>query len=309
MIAVTPAGAGARSVAARPAALDPPAAILAKAGAENFPVASRVLPRRQREHLLAVYGVARLIDDIGDGSGGIGDGSGGIGDGSGGDRRGQLDWAAREIERAYAGGAESPIFVALQATLVEVALPQSAFLDLIEANRQDQEVSRYRSFDDLLGYCALSANPVGRLVLAIFGRSGADLFRWSDSICSGLQLVEHWQDVAEDAGMGRIYLPGEDLDRYGVEESVLTAGVATPALRRLMAFETARARRLILSGAPLVWALRGRPRVALAGFVGGGLAALDAIEAAGYDVLACSPRPGRGRSAHSIVRALAGRSR
>src|SRR5262249_22641472 len=142
------------------------------------------------------------------------------------------------------------------------------------------------TYEDLAQYCALSANPVGRLVLAIFGRDDAVLRGWSDSICTGLQLVEHWQDVAEDYRAGRIYLPLEDLEHFGVDPAALGEPTTSLELRSLLACETGRARRLLVGGAPLVTALGGRPRVAIAGFVGGGLAQLDAIERQGYEVLA-----------------------
>ncbi len=180
--------------------------------------------------------------------------------------------------------------------------PREPFERLIAANRQDQVVSRYANFEQLAGYCALSADPVGRLVLAVFGRSGALLEAWSDSICTGLQLVEHWQDVGEDFAAGRVYLPAEDLGRFGVAEAELAGSSAGEAFRRLMAFETARARRQLLAGRPLVAALSGTARLAVAGFLGGGLAQLQAIEAAGYDVLA---RPVKASKA-AVARRTAG---
>ncbi len=146
-------------------------------------------------------------------------------------------------------------------------------------------MTRYPTYGALTAYCELSANPVGRLVLAVFGRKDERAFGLSDQVCTALQLIEHCQDVAEDLAVGRIYLPQEDLARFGVDESVLAGGVATPAFRRLMAFESARARRLLESGRALVGLLSGWGRVGVAGFVGGGLAQLDAIERHAYDVL------------------------
>jgi squalene synthase HpnC len=166
--------------------------------------------------------------------------------------------------------------------------------DLIAANRQDQSVHEYATFDDLLGYCALSANPVGRLVLAAFGADGDDRARWSDSICTGLQLAEHWQDVAEDAAAGRIYLPQEDLARFGVDRTALTAGApASREFRALMVFEVARARGFLDGGKPLIASLQGSARWAVAGFWAGGHGALNAIAARRFDVLAGSPRTSR----------------
>jgi phytoene/squalene synthetase len=168
-------------------------------------------------------------------------------------------------------------------------LPRGPLLRLIEANRQDQRVKRYERFEDLVAYCDLSANPVGELVLHVFGAATPERVRWSDSICTGLQLAEHWQDVGEDLRMGRIYLPLEDLREFGVSQK-LEAG---EPFRRLMAFEVERGRELIRDGLPLVRSLSGRQRLAVAAFAGGGLAAFDAVEKSGYDVLDRSPRAGK----------------
>jgi len=162
-------------------------------------------------------------------------------------------------------------------------------------------VTRYPSYEHLEAYCALSANPVGRLVLAVFGRRDAESAEFSDRVCTALQLVEHFQDVAEDFAAGRVYLPAEDLTRFGVGEPALAAGPATPAVRRLMAFEAARARRLLQSGRPLVAELSGWGRLAVAGFVGGGLAQLDAIERRGYDVLSGPVKATRARVTSSTL--------
>lgn len=245
--------------------------VMAKAGAENFPVATRLLPRRIRQQLLAIYGYARFVDDVGDVAAG--------------DRLAQLEWVEAELDRALAGAASHPVFVAVGRLAAEIGVGRGPFVDLIEANRQDQVVTRYPSYKHLEAYCALSANPVGRLVLAVFGRRDAESAELSDQVCTALQLVEHFQDVAEDFAAGRVYLPTEDLTRFGVGEPALAAGPATPAVRRLLAFEVARARRLLQSGRPLVAELSGWGRLAVAGFVGGGLAQLDAIERRGYDVL------------------------
>ncbi len=165
----------------------------------------------------------------------------------------------------------------------------------------DQRVSRYATFADLRAYCRLSAEPVGRLVLMVTGSFTPARAAWSDDVCSGLQLVEHWQDVAEDAARDRIYLPAEDLARFGVEEAQILRGASAPGLVRLMTFEVSRARGLLAAGAPLAGSLRGRMRLAIAGFAGGGSAALDAIEAAGYDVVRHRTRPSR---RHILLRSL-----
>jgi squalene synthase HpnC len=178
------------------------------------------------------------------------------------------------------------------------------FRRLIEANRRDQVVDRYETYEDLLGYCELSANPVGELVLRVFGSATAERLALSDRVCSALQLTEHWQDVREDYSKGRIYLPLEDLRRFDVAEADLGATDASPALRSLIEFEVRRARELLDEGAPLVGMLSGRPRLAVAAFVAGGRSALAAIERAGYDVLGSPPRAGRARRAVEAIGTL-----
>ena len=257
---------------AAPAATFEPGAVMAKAASENFPVALRLVPRTQRDQLLAVYGYARLVDDVGDLAPG--------------DRRAQLDWVEAELDRALEGRATHPVFVRAGDMAAATGAGRQPFADLIAANRMDQEVARYATFADLVGYCALSANPVGHLVLAVFQIPGERARRRSDDICTALQIIEHLQDVAEDYGAGRVYLPLEDCARFGVGIDELAKGAASPALRRLVAFEAARARALLVAGSPLVADASGAARAALAGFVGGGWAQLDALEACGYDVLA-----------------------
>jgi len=176
-------------------------------------------------------------------------------------------------------------------------------LDLIEANRQDQKVTRYDTFAELTRYCELSANPVGQIVLYIFGAATRGRIALSDSICTALQLVEHWQDVAEDLANGRIYLPAEDLERFGCTEADLAAPAAGPAVRELIRFETDRAARMLDSGAPLVHTLHGAARLAVAGYLAGGRAALAAIRAQEYDVLRGTPRGRKPRLAAELVQA------
>jgi squalene synthase HpnC len=178
---------------------------------------------------------------------------------------------------------------------------------LIEANRLDQRVSRYATWEELRGYCALSADPVGELVLGVLGSATPERVALSDSICTALQLTEHCQDVAEDLARGRVYLPAEDLARFGCTVGDLAAAHAGEPLREVLAFEVARARGLLRDGAPLIGELPGRARFALAGFVAGGRAALDAIERAGYDVLPGPPRAGRWRRLLVLGRALGDR--
>lgn len=253
-----------------------------RASGENFSVASVVLGTTARRHLLAIYGYARLVDQIGDAAAG--------------DRLALLDTFEADLDRLFdRGEPEHPVLRRLRPTVYELALPPGPFSRLIEANRRDQQIATCLTYDELLAYCDLSANPVGELVLHVFGAATADRIALSDRICSALQLAEHWQDVAEDRAAGRIYLPAEDLARFEVSESELDAETAGANLRRLMAFEVARARELLDSGTPLVKRLRGRARIAVAGYVGGGRAALGAIDAAGYDVLGGPPRASAGR--------------
>ena len=249
--------------------------VLAKASRENFPVALRILPATVRRSLAAVYGFARLVDDAGD-----------LYDG---DRLALLDWIEADLARAYEGRAEHPLLQRLGEALAGVPLPREPLLRLIEANRRDQRVVRYGTWEELADYCSLSANPVGELVLHILGAATPDRIALSDSVCTGLQLAEHWQDVGEDLGRGRIYLPQEDLERFAVAESDLSADEPGEGFRLLMSFEVERARGLLAEGIPLVSSLHGRARLAIAAYVGGGRAALEAVERSGFDVLRRSP--------------------
>lgn len=270
-------------------------AVMARAESENFPVASRLLPRRAREHLLAVYGFARLVDELGDSAPG--------------DRLAALDWLEGELDAAIAGRAEHPLMRRLGQTIGACSLPREPFARLIEANRADQRVSRYETWEQLRGYCALSADPVGEIVLGVFGAATPQRIALSDSICTALQLAEHCQDVAEDFVAGRVYLPAEDMERFGCTEADLDpatrAGRDERPLRAVLAFEVRRARELLAEGTPLVATLRGRERLAVAAFVAGGQAALDAIEQAGYDVLSGPPRAGRWRRLLALRAVLA----
>jgi len=292
-----------------------------QAAGENFPVALRLLPRRYRQHLAAVYGFARSADDMGDKAPVA-------------DRLALLDALEADLARIYqwgprprdgvtrpsghrgvpgghppesaaapgADGPRLPVVAALAPAVAQCAIPEQPFLDLIQANRQDQAVTRYESFTGLLGYCKLSANPVGRIVLHVFGVATSRREELSDLVCTALQLAEHWQDVAEDLRAGRVYLPAEDMDRFGVTEDDL-ASSATARVKELIAFETGRAGELLDQGAPIVGTLRGAARAAVAGYVAGGRAALAAITASGNDVLAATPRPGKRRVAAELVKA------
>jgi squalene synthase HpnC len=260
------------------------AAVMARAGGENFPVAMRLLSPRHRRALLAVYGFARLADELGDELRG--------------DRLAALDWLGQELDAVYSGRspiggssdrlASAPLFVSLRRAVVECGLPHAPFARLIEANRVDQRVVRYQSWEQLQSYCHLSADPVGELVLAIFELLTPDRVALSDRVCTGLQLTEHLQDVGEDLAHGRIYLPQEDLERFGCShEQLASRGPnARAAMRDVVAFELARARDLLWAGAPLAASMSGRARLAVAAFAAGGLAACEEIERTGFDVLA-----------------------
>ncbi|MGW7364184.1 squalene synthase HpnC [Streptomyces sp. NPDC054841] len=268
---------------------------LDKAADENFPVAPFFLPRAWRDDLMAVYGFARLVDDIGDGDlapGGADAGHLGLDPAQADDRLLMLDAFEADLRRVFSDGTpRHPLLNALVPTVRRCSLTPEPFLGLIEANRQDQHVRRYETYEDLVAYCELSANPVGRLVLAITGTANPERIRRSDAVCTGLQIVEHLQDVAEDLERDRIYLPAEDMKRFHVTEEDLAAPTGSEPVRSLVAYECERAGALLDEGLPLVGSVHGRLRMLLAGFVGGGRAALAAVVAAGHDVLTGPPKP------------------
>lgn len=263
-------------------------AAFALAHYENFAIGSRLLPRALRLPLAAIYATVRLADDLAD--------EGAAGPEGAAKAAAAIDAWERALDRAAAGEpADHFALRACGAVIRAFDLPLGAFHALFRAFRRDTMQMRYASFDELLGYCRDSANPVGRLVLDLFaghdrGASDPRLHDASDAICTGLQLVNHWQDVAADARRGRIYLPQEDLVRFGVDETAILRGEDSAALRRLLAFETERAQGLLQHGAALVAATRGRLRFEIALFRRGGLAACDALARAGYDVMQGPPR-------------------
>ncbi|MET9909105.1 squalene synthase HpnC [Streptomyces sp. NPDC006476] len=276
--------------------LDTERGTLDKAAGENFPVAPFFLPRAWRDDLMAIYGFARLVDDIGDGDlapGGADARLLGVSPADAEDRLLLLDAFEADLDRVFTGEPRHPILRRLQPTVRRRSITPEPFRGLIAANRQDQLVNRYETYDDLLAYCELSANPVGRLVLSVTGTSTPERIRLSDAICTALQIVEHLQDVTEDLGRDRIYLPAEDMKRFHVQEADLATATAGASVRALVAYEAERARVLLNEGAPLVGSVQGRLKLLLAGFVAGGRAAIRAIAAAEYDVLPGPPKPGK----------------
>ena len=289
---------------------------LARSHYENFTVGSWLVPRDKLRHIYAVYAYCRTVDDLGD-EATIGaedslppetdtisllaarlEGSTG---GFGGDDRpyrlALLDLWQAELEACYSGTPTHPVMVALRESIEAFDLPPEPFLKLIEANRMDQRSQRYPTYDDLLHYCDHSANPVGRLFLYLFGYRDEERQQMADATCTALQLANFWQDVARDYLKGRIYLPLEDMARFGYTEEELAQGVVTPEFRQLLAFEVERAMDLFRQGAPLAATLKGVARLDVALFTRGGLAVLEAIRKQRYDVLTGRPSLSRARKA------------
>jgi squalene synthase HpnC len=268
------------------------ATIMERAGGENFPVAPWWLPIAERSHLYAIYGFARLTDELGDAAPG--------------DRLVALDWLEEELDRAIAGEADHPLMRELAGTIAACDLPRAPFLRLIDANRTDQRVQSYERWSDLLDYCALSANPIGELVLRVFDLATPERIGQSDAVCTALQVIEHCQDIREDLQRGRVYLPLEDLAAYDCTLYDIEASTTSPGLRGVLRLESTRASQLLDEGWPLLRSLRGWPRLAIAGYIGGGRAALSALARADFEVLATAPRPSRRRRTGSMLRALLG---
>ena len=284
--------------------------ILRFAPKENFPVALRVLHKPLRRDLLALYGFARFVDNLGDDP--I-DASGNLRSTE--DRLADLDAAEHELDLALDGAATHEIFVRLGKTARRCRLGREDFVKLIDANRLDQTKSRYETWQDLMDYCELSANPVGRIVLGIFeadatGKAIAtpENIALSNKICSALQVAEHLQDIGEDYREGRIYLPQEHWERFGCGEDDFATSVersiTSLPLRRLVLHEAERARQMLRDGAPLIKKLRGGQRLAMIGFVAGGHAALDSVEAAGGEVLTEQCVSTKSRQASRALRLL-----
>ncbi|XAS76751.1 squalene/phytoene synthase family protein [Dermatophilaceae bacterium Sec6.4] len=253
-----------------------------RARSENFPVALRVLPRRHREALSRIYDVARHIDDLGDVVQG--------------DRVAQLTSYAVDLRRCAAGSGQlpqDPRLRRLQPFALKLDLPLDQFDALIRANLMDQRVTTYQTFADLLDYCALSAHPIGRLVLAAFEQHGTIREQRSDKVCAALQILEHCQDVAEDHAQGRVYLPVDDLVRRGLSGADLALPEHRGAARAVVLEQVTRCRDLLVAGPELVADLRGWARIAVAGFVAGALATADAIERSHGEVWDAVPSPRR----------------
>ena len=246
---------------------------------ENFTVGSWLLPRHLRQHFANVYAYCRWADDLADETAG------------GAESLALLDWWEDQVRASYRHEpATHPVFVALADTIAEFAIPMQPWLDLLTAFRQDQQVKRYETFAELLGYCRNSANPVGRLVLYL-GRCATDEhIAWSDSICTGLQLANFWQDIARDLAKGRIYVPRESMARFGYEEDALMRREYSPAFQRLLAFEVDRAVEFLHNGLPLVASVPAWLAVDIEMFIRGGQAILSVIRAADYDVWSRRPK-------------------
>ena len=268
---------------------------LAKSHYENFSVATWFLPKRLRQHFYNVYAYCRISDDLGDEVG---------------DPQQSLElldqWEA-ELNACYAGSPKHPVFVALAETVKQFGIPQHEFSDLLIAFRQDQTITRFETFDDILAYCRYSANPVGHLVLYLCGYSDAERQQLSDYTCTALQLANFWQDVFVDYGKGRIYLPLEDLRRFGVTGGEIAQRRATPQFVAMMKFEVERARDWFARGLPLVKIVNRELAIDLELFSRGGQEILNAIERQGFDVLRARPEISKSRKLMLVLRAAMGK--
>lgn len=245
---------------------------------ENFPVISHFLPRHLRQHFANIYAFCRWADDLGDESGNPQQ------------ALELLSWWEEETHACFAGSPKHPVMVALRETVECFQLTEQPSLDLIAAFKQDQHKTRYETYKELLQYCSLSANPVGRIVLALLRRNSSENIRLSDDVCTGLQLINFWQDVVRDFAIGRIYLPAEDLARFSVTEAQIAERRFDANFARLMSFEVERAEALLNSGRPLAQSLPGRFRLVVAMFARGGLAIANKIRQQKFDVLKARPK-------------------
>ncbi len=250
---------------------------LARTHYENFSVASLLLPRGLRQHFYNLYAYCRWSDDLADETAGPEQ------------SLELLDWWEGLLRACYQGEVRHPVFVALAETIRQFAIPIDPLADLLVAFRQDQRVTRYRTFAELLEYCRYSANPVGRLVLYLGRACDERSVALSDSICTGLQLANFWQDVARDWDRGRIYLPQEALRAAGYDEALFARREFNPAFREVLAAEVARAEGYLRAGHELIERVPAALRVDVALFQAGGLAILAAIRRIDYNVWACRP--------------------
>ena len=265
---------------------------LARSHYENFTVATRLLSQDILPHLSAVYAYCRRVDDLGDEAKG--------------DRLALLKAWAADFELCYSGTPEMHHLKALQHTIRSYNIPPEPFRKLTEANRMDQRFQRYETFGELLNYCDHSANPVGHLYLYVLGYRDEERHHLSDFICTGLQLANFWQDINRDFAMGRIYLPREDMSRFGYTEEELAAGVYNTAFHELMAFQVERTRHYFKRGSPLIGMVEGKARLHIKLFSLGGLRVLDAIHGQGYDVLSKRPIVSRWRKAWLLIKTYTG---
>ncbi len=268
---------------------------LAHSHYENFSVASWFLPRQLRQHFFNVYAYCRIADDLGDE---VGDPQQSLA---------LLDQWEAELDACYNGIPRHPVFVALADTVTRFDIPRQPFADLLTAFRQDQTVTRFGRFADVLGYCHYSANPVGHLVLYLCGYRDAESQALSDYTCTALQLANFWQDVSVDFSKGRVYLPLEDLERYGVSEDDIAHGRNTPAFCSLMAFEVARAREWFGKGLPLVQKVDRELAIDIELFSRGGQEILNAIERQRYAVLGRRPTISKARKLALVAGAALGK--
>lgn len=263
---------------------------------ENFPVGSLLVPRKVRRHVYSIYAFARLADDIAD------EGyDAGIDPQS---RLEDLDAWERRFDACLEGRSEHPAFIALGATIKDLQLPDKLFRDLLSAFRQDVVKRRYGSFEDVLDYCRRSANPVGRLILLLWGWRDAERHALSDEICTALQLTNFWQDLSVDLDKDRIYLPQDEMQRFGVTEQMLFARRATPEIASLVEFQVARTRGMFARGRPLPEMVNGRLRYELRLTWCGGMRLLERIEQTGYNTIADRPQITRSDKFRLLWRAL-----
>jgi len=264
---------------------------LARTHYENFSVATWFLPKPLRQHFFNVYAYCRISDDLGDETGN-----------PSASLRLLDEWEA-ELNACYEGAPRHPVFVALAGTVRDFDIPRQTFADLLTAFRQDQTITRYETFDDLLGYCRYSANPVGHLVLYLCGYRDPERQQLSDFTCTALQLANFWQDVTTDYEKGRIYLPLEDLKRFQVSEEDIANKRNTPQFRQMMRFEVQRAREWFDRGFPLVSKVSRELAIDLELFSRGGQEILNAIERQDYAVLGNRPAISKSRKLALVARA------